>query len=148
MALKFRKLRFPLVALFVLACLPCCRPQAQVTGATVNGTVSDPQGNVVVGARVTLTNIAQGTARSVETNKSGDYSVPNVTPGSYQLQVASSGFRTEVRNGVNLTVGDVQSINGRLSVGAQAVTIQVESQTSEVELGNSALSAVVMGETA
>ena len=52
MALKFRKLRLPLVALFVLACLPCCRLQAQVTGATVNGTVSDPQGNVVVGAKV------------------------------------------------------------------------------------------------
>ena len=91
MALKFRKLRLPLVALFVLACLPCCRLRAQVTGATVNGTVSDPQGNVVVGAKVTLTNTGQGAARSVETNKSGDYSVPNVTPGSYQLQVASPG---------------------------------------------------------
>jgi len=53
-----------------------------------------------------------------------------------------------VRNDVNLTVGDVQSINIRLSVGAETETIQVESQTSEVELGNSALSAVVMGETA
>ena len=148
MALKFRKLRLPLVALFVLACLPCCRLQAQVTGATVNGTVSDPQGNVVVGAKVTLTNTGQGAARSVETNKSGDYSVPNVTPGSYQLQVASPGFKTEVRNDVNLTVGDVESINIRLSVGAETETIQVESQTSEVELGNSALSAVVMGETA
>ncbi len=152
MALKFRKLRLPLVALFVLAfvlvCLPCCRLQAQVTGATVNGTVSDPQGNVVVGAKVTLTNTGQGAVRSVETNKSGDYSVPNVTPGSYQLQVASPGFRTEVHNGVNLTVGDVQSINIRLSVGAQTETIQVESVTSEVELGNSAMSAVVMGETA
>jgi len=147
MALTFRKLRLPLVALFVLACLACFRLKAQVTGATVNGTVSDPEGKLVVGAKVTLTNTGQGAVRSVETNKSGDYSVPNVTPGSYQFQVASPGFRTEVRNDVNLTVGDVQSINIRLSVGAET-EIQVESQSSEVELGNSALSAVVMGETA
>jgi hypothetical protein len=148
MPLKFRTLRFIQVTLFVFASLLCCRLQAQVTGATVNGTVSDSQGNLVVGAKVTLASGAQGTTRSVSTNTRGDYSVPNVTPGSYRLEVSSQGFRTEVRTDLNLTVGDVRTINIGLSVGAQSETVQVESTADQVEMGNSALSAVVMGETA
>ena len=96
MPLKFRALRFIQATLFAVASLLCCQLQAQVTGATVTGTVSDSGGNVVAGAKVTLTSGEQGTKRSVEANARGDYSVPNVSPGSYRLEVSSPGDRKSV----------------------------------------------------
>jgi len=137
-----------LLFLTFLLALPLLSVEAQVTGATLSGTVSDPNGGVIPNATVTLTNGSQGTERKSTTNKDGDYTLPNLTPGLYQLQVEAKGFKTQVRTGLNLTVGEVETINIALVVGGANEVVTVDSTTSSVELGNSALSDVVPGQTA
>ena len=85
--------------------------RAQVVGATLEGTVTDPHGNVVQGATVTLKNLEQGVDRVVTTNRAGEYTAPNLVPGPYQLEVTASGFSKQVKNGVTLTVGERPVIN-------------------------------------
>jgi len=120
---------------------------AQVVGATVSGTVTDPGGKLVPDAKITLTNTEQGFVRTIVSNHGGAYSVPNVVPGSYDIKVEALGFRTEVKKGLNLTVGEQPTINFGLKVASLDTSIIVEDATSEIEVGNSALSDVVSGET-
>src|ERR1700721_2526823 len=89
--------------------------RAQVVGATLEGTVTDPHGNVVQGATVTLKNLEQGVDRVVTTNHAGEYTAPNLVPGPYQVEVTAPGFSKQVENGVRLTVGERPVINVQLS---------------------------------
>src|SRR5579885_103389 len=65
---------------------------AQQATALINGTVKDPSGAVVIGAKVTLVNSGTNTARSTTTNKDGIYLFPLVPIGTYELDVEQSGF--------------------------------------------------------
>src|SRR5260370_41033379 len=57
------------------------------------GAVTDPQGNAVAGAKVTVTNIAKGTTEEATTNESGNFSVTHLIPDSYKIRVEASGFK-------------------------------------------------------
>lgn len=132
-----------LCAIFALN-LPC---NAQVVGATVSGTLTDPAGHVVPDATITLTNTDQGIVRAVASNHDGAYTVPNVVPGAYDIKVEATGFRSEVKKGLTLTVGEQPTINFSLTVASLDTSVIVDDATSEIEIGNSALSDVVSGET-
>ena len=74
---------------------------AQITTASVTGTVKDAQGGVIPGATVTLISETRGTQLSdVFTNSSGDFTFANVTPDRYTLQVTMEGFKTLKRTGI------------------------------------------------
>ena len=77
-----------LLSVALLLAVVLSQAAAQVTGATLSGTVTDPSGSVIPHATVTVTNVSQGTERASTTNKDGDYTLPNVTPGVYRLRVA------------------------------------------------------------
>jgi hypothetical protein len=82
--------------------------RAQVAGATLSGTVTDPSGAAIVGARVSVTNRATGVNRAVPTDSAGFYSVPNLQPGNYDVTVSSTGFATAKEVDIELTVGAQQ----------------------------------------
>ncbi len=87
---------------------------AQVTTATVTGTVKDPQGAVIPGAAVTLISETRGTQLpDVFTNANGDFTFANVSPDRYTVQVTMEGFKTLKRTGVVVSAGDRTSV-GRL----------------------------------
>src|SRR6202047_2887749 len=79
---------------------------AQVTGATLSGTVTDQSGGVVPKAGISIKNIATGVTRAVTTDPAGFYAAPNLLPGSYDVATAAPGFSSEVRSGITLTVGE------------------------------------------
>src|SRR2546423_6916583 len=85
--------------------------RAQVAGATVSGTVTDKSGRVIQSANVTFTNVATSVDRVVTTNDEGLYTAPNLAPGSYRLKFAAAGFKTELRTGLELTVGAAAVVN-------------------------------------
>lgn len=145
---KSIRLPLPLLSATLFLSVVLSQAAAQVTGATLSGTVTDPSGGVIPNARVSVMNVSQGTERTSTTNKTGDYTLPNVTPGSYRLRVEAQGFQTQVRTSLELTVGQVETLNISLAVAGASETITVESTTSTVELGNSALSDVVPGQRA
>jgi len=84
----------------------------------INGRVTDPTGAVVNGATVTATNKATNVARSVQTNSSGNYTLPFLAPGVYDIQADQPGFRGFRREGIQLQVGGTDQIDISLEVGA------------------------------
>ena len=121
----------------------------QVVGAILSGTVTDPSGAVIPGAKITIRNISTGVGTQVTTNQSGIYNATNLLPGDYQVNVVAVGFSPQQRAGLSLTVGEKQVLNMQLKVGdAATTTFEVSNDTPTVELGSNSVSVVVKGETA
>ena len=121
------------------------RGWAQVTGATLSGRVTDVSGAVIPSAKISIKNTATGVTRSVDANSSGFYNAPNLLPGTYAVTASASGFNSEVRSGITLTVGAEQVLNVTLQVGNIKQTVQVSGQASALQLATSSVSAVVGG---
>ena len=120
---------------------------AQVTGATLSGTVTDRSGGVVPKAGISIKNVATGVTRAVTTDPAGFYSAPNLLPGNYEITTAAPGFSSEVRTGITLTVGAQQVLNFTLQVGQVTQTVEVAAEAPTVQLASSAISAVVNSTT-
>ncbi|MBK8148099.1 MAG: carboxypeptidase regulatory-like domain-containing protein [Acidobacteria bacterium] len=93
---------------------------AQEFRATITGSVKDPNGANVVGATVVVKNIATNIANTVTTNEDGSYTVPFLVPGKYSINVSGNGFKTSVRESVELNVDDRLTIDFQLEIGTQA----------------------------
>jgi hypothetical protein len=116
---------------------------AQVAGAALSGTVTDPSGAAIVGAQVSVTNRDTGVNRSVATDAAGFYSVPNLQPGNYDITITASGFATAKNVDVQLTVGAQQVLNVPMKLGAANQTVLVESAAPLVQVGSSTISSEV-----
>src|SRR6185312_15088799 len=106
-------------ALFLAVILALFAPLggwAQVTGATLTGVIRDAQGGAVVGAKVSATDLATGVVASTVTNRSGAYTVPNLTAGNYAVAATAPGFKTTSAT-LALSVGQKQEMNLGLTVG-------------------------------
>ena len=120
---------------------------AQVTGATLSGTVTDPSGAVVSGATVSTRNTATAVVRDATTDSAGLYTIPNLVPGDYEVRVTATGFSTAVQSNLTLSVGQQQQLNFSMKVGATNTTVQVTEAAPQVELTSSANTAQVESET-
>jgi carboxypeptidase family protein/TonB-dependent receptor-like protein len=116
---------------------------AQVTTGTISGVVQDPSGGVSPGVAITVRNLDTGAARTVTTDPRGSYTAPNLSLGNYEVQAQQSGFQTEIRNGITLTVGREVVINFALKVGQISDKITVTSEALLVESTTATLSSLV-----
>jgi hypothetical protein len=123
--------------------LPPGHLAGQVSGGTIRGTVSDPTGAVIPGARVTIQSVATGIKQEATTNGSGIYLVPDLNPGIYSITVKAQGFATQIQTGATLTVGAVLVLNSTLELGGQTERVIVSTTAANVELGTSELSGVI-----
>lgn len=125
-----------------------CTPiWTQVAGGSFSGTVTDASGANIPNAQVTIKNNDTGVARVVTTDASGFYAAPNLLPGNYEVRVTTSGFATELRTGITLTVGAKQVLNVTMQIGRMAQTVEVIGDTPTVELTSATISAVVNSNT-
>src|SRR5258708_10847360 len=120
---------------------------AQVTGATLSGTVTDPSGAVVSGAAVSTRNTATAVVRDATTDSAGLYTIRNLVPGDYEVRVTATGFSTAVQSNLSLAVGQQQQLNFSMKVGATNTTVQVTEAAPQIELTSSANTAQVESET-
>ncbi|MGA9964277.1 MAG: carboxypeptidase regulatory-like domain-containing protein, partial [Terriglobales bacterium] len=120
---------------------------AQVPGARIAGTVTDGTGAVIAGAQVTIKNTATNLTRELATNKSGFYSAPNLSPGSYMVTALANGFRSEAVTGLTLTVGANIEVNLTMAIGTASENVQVQGAAPTVETNDATLGAVVNGQT-
>jgi hypothetical protein len=136
--------KFNAVAALVLFSLLVSAPaRAQVAGATLSGTVTDPNGSGVPNATVSIKNTATGIVREVTTDAAGFYSAPNLTPGGYDVTISAPGFSTQVQKDITLTVGAQQALNPVLKVGQVSQRIEVSGEAAQVELTTSAVSSEI-----
>ncbi len=98
---------------------------AQETRGTIVGRVTDPSGALIPNADVQVANKAMGTTVALKTNADGIYTAPLLLPGMYRITVTAPGFKTFVRDNVELRVADRIEVNATLEVGApeQSITI-------------------------
>src|SRR2546425_891632 len=113
------------------------------SSGSVTGQVSDPQGAIVPGADVTLTDTATKSSQTTTTNDAGRYSFPVVNPGTYDLLVSKQGFKIAKFSNQKVSIGAVLTLNVSMEVGALTETVVVtttaagtESQTAEGTIGN------------
>ena len=116
---------------------------AQGNLATVLGSVKDQSGAVLPGANVTITNVGTGTSRSSVTGTRGEYRVPALQAGSYEMKIELTGFQSEVRKGITLSVGQEASIDFTLSVGNVAESLTITAEAPLIETTNAVVSRVV-----
>jgi hypothetical protein len=110
------------LAMFWTASTPA---PAQEARATLSGTITDPSGSSIIGAQVRITNLETGIVLSAQSNEVGQYRLLFINPGAYRLTVEMAGFRTFVREGIQLTLGQAATLDVPLQVGAQSETVTV-----------------------
>src|SRR5215470_10774553 len=118
--------------------------RAQVSGASLSGTITDPQGAAIPIAIVSVKNVATAVSFDVTTNAVGFYTAPNLTPGDYEVSVTASGFSGAITK-LTLTVGAKQEMNLTLTVGTVQEAIEVIGAAPLVETSNSTISGHVAG---
>jgi hypothetical protein len=98
---------------------------AQGSTGTIVGTVKDVSGAVLPGALIAVKHLETGLSRTDESDTSGNFNIPSLPVGPYEVTAEKMGFRREVRRGINLAVAEEAQINLTLQVGSidQQVTV-------------------------
>src|SRR6266403_4022210 len=136
------------VFLAFVFCLSISVPvHAQVTGATLSGTVTDASGAVIAGAEVSVRNTATGISKDTTTDSAGFYTVPNLIPGPYEVKVTAKGFTTAIQSNLTLAVGQQQQLNIPMKVGETSTTVQVTEAAPQIDLTSSTLTGQVESQT-
>ena len=109
-----------------LAALVAPRAFAQSTFGSITGTVTDPTAARIAGARVTVTNQDTGVSRKADAGADGVYSITNLLPGTYRVQIEASGFNLLERSGIVLDANRVVNVDAQLAVGTPSTKMEVE----------------------
>ncbi len=118
---------------------------AQAGGSTseIKGRIADPNGAVVTGATVTVTDTSKGVSRTATTDAQGEYRFLSLTPGTYQLRVEASGFSSQVVNAIQVTVGQTADQNFTLRVGDASATVEISADPPVIETDRSQQSTTI-----
>jgi len=134
------------VLVLVLLVMSARTGAAQITAATLSGTIKDQTGGILPGADVTARNTGTGLSRSVVTNTDGVFTIPGLQPGKYEVKAALPGFNT-VSEEIELAVGQNAGLNLTLHVGTTQESITVSANAILMDTQTSALSALVPEKT-
>lgn len=137
--MKKRSLVLALMAVLILPPLVL----AQTSAGKIVGAVQDASGGVMPGVTIVVTNIATGITREAVTNERGQYEVPGLQPGQYQVEASLEGFRRYSQGPVVVQVNAETRVDAVLEVGAVSEVVQVEAAGIAVQTTTSTLGKVV-----
>src|SRR5256885_9592508 len=121
---------------------------AQTFRGTILGTVTDPSGAVVAGAKVTAKNVNTGLERTTQTSADGSYSIPELPTGTYTVTISQSGFQTSVTTGVVVNVAIERRVDAMLKAGQVATTVEVSGEMlPQTETTTNDLGGVITAQT-
>ncbi len=119
----------------MFVCLACAQGFAQVTSGTIFGRVKDTSGAYVANATVTVQSPDIGVRRTVTTNDSGDFVVPNMPPATYNISIEAKGFKKVETQGVVLSATDkLNAGEFVLAVGTTAESVTVTADAGQLQL--------------
>jgi hypothetical protein len=117
--------------------------QAVLTVGQLNGTVRDTTGSVVANASVSLRNVDNNRTYMSTSDASGYYILPNLPPGSYELNITYTGFEPYTQSSIQVRVGQTATLDVTLSVQGRRETVEVTSETPAIEPTRTELSNVI-----
>jgi hypothetical protein len=106
---------------------------AQETTGTIQGTVKDSTGAVLPGVAVTAKQLETGRKTDVVTNEVGQYTIPLLQPGPYEVTFALQAFQPSTIKGIQLHVNDRLQVDGKLGVGGTSETVQVSASSQFIQ---------------
>jgi hypothetical protein len=112
---------------------------AQALYGSIVGVVHDAQGSSIPAATVTIVNKGTNLTQETVANENGEYTLPNLQPGTYDVKVALQGFREFVKTNVPVTAGQISRVEAKLEIGNVTESVTVESaaqllQTDKTDL--------------
>ena len=131
-----------------LAVLCLCFPAYPQGGdfGSIVGAVTDTSGGAIAGVAVTVLDVQRGVARTLETDATGQYNAPNLTPGTYKVRAEFKGFRTIERQNILIEVGQQIRVDLSLQPGEQTQTITVTEEIPLVQTTNAVLGGALSNE--
>ena len=106
---------------------------AQSERGSITGTVHDSSGAVVPGAKITITNAATNVASDAVSNAAGEFTVPSLQPGTYNIRVEKAGFRPSQLTGLTLDAASTARADATLEVGASTQAIEVTASAVQLQ---------------
>ena len=119
-------MKFRMLLAFVV--LTTVTLSAQTFRGTILGTVTDPSGAVVSGAKVTVRNTGTGLERTAQTSADGSYSIPELPIGTYSVTVSQAGFQTSVTTNVAVDVATERRVDVTLKTGEVSTRVEVSGE--------------------
>jgi outer membrane receptor protein involved in Fe transport len=131
-----------LVAVFVLG--TAAEPLVAQTGTvTLTGAITDSGGAIVPGVSITATNVETGIARTAISNEVGIYTVRNLPPGTYDVNVSLTQFAPVVRRNQTFNVGATVTLDFTLSIASANEVINVSEEAPVIDTSESVLARVI-----
>jgi carboxypeptidase family protein len=127
-----------------LVCVPLFSQGSQ---GRILGTITDQTGGVVSNATVTVVDVERGVSRTLTTGDSGEFSAPNLLPGTYTVRAEAKGFKIVERQKIVLEVGKEIRVDLTLQPGAQEQTITITEALPLVETSNATLGGTLSNQT-
>jgi Carboxypeptidase regulatory-like domain/TonB dependent receptor len=122
------------LALLALSC-GVFTPQAaaQAVYGSIFGTITDPSGAAVAGAKVVVTSASKGTTFETTTNTDGNYSVTHLIPDVYNIRAEGSGFKAFETKGINVSADAGARVDGQFQVGGSSETVEVTGESPQLK---------------
>ena len=108
------KFTVTILALWLFFSLPA---KAQVAGGSITGTVTGESGGAMPDVHISVKEVSTGLARNATTNTAGLYSVPDLSPGNFEMTVSAAGFTTQLWTSITVTAGVERVLNVVMHAG-------------------------------
>ncbi|MGB8325525.1 MAG: carboxypeptidase regulatory-like domain-containing protein [Candidatus Acidiferrum sp.] len=129
-----RQARFVWVVVFSFVVALCGNSaRGQAVYGSIIGTVTDPQGSAVAGAKVTVTSITKDTSTDTTTNESGNFAVTHLIPDTYKVRVEGAGFKAYEIATVPVSADTASSVDAHLEVGSVTQSIEVTGEIPQLK---------------
>jgi hypothetical protein len=128
LSFRFKKAFFAVSFLLVLLISGSFAAWSQATSGDIVGTVLDRSGAAIPGASVTVTNVATGVTAIVQASKVGDFHIPNLLPGNYNVSASAAGFATFTLKNFTVTLNSTSTARLVLPVATASTVVQVSAE--------------------
>jgi hypothetical protein len=125
------------ICVVLLLCMTAAASYAQYDNGSLVGTIKDASGAAIAGANVTITNTDTAIATQTKSTASGDYDVPSLKVGTYNVAASATGFSDAIAKNITISVGGRQRIDLTLAVGGTTTSVEVSDVALQVETENS-----------
>ena len=122
-----------LLALSLVFCFSASSASAQAVYGSIIGTVNDPQGNAVAGAKVTVTSATKGSTDETTSNESGNYSVTHLIPDTYIVHIEAPSFKAFEAKDISLAADTSVRVDAQLQLGAVTQTVEVSGEIPQIK---------------